>query len=194
MDKSTFDKLWVSIWNKSDPPPPEGEYQGGGFVQQDKEELWQLTQRVGRLSPKNILEIGCAGGGTLLLWQALASGVVSVDIQGLNGGRGFLPLDQFPSVTFILGDCHHYETFEEVKLLGPYDFLFIDGDHTREGVSSDYTMYAPLVKKGGIVAFHDWNYQAGPVSHYPIRECVSKTGIIPEVIEHSHFGIAVLYV
>jgi cephalosporin hydroxylase len=35
------------------------------------------------------------------------------------------------------------------------DFLFIDGDHTYNGVKQDYKMYGPLVRKGGIIAFHD---------------------------------------
>ena len=35
------------------------------------------------------------------------------------------------------------------------DFLFIDGDHTYEGVKQDFQMYSPLVRKGGVVAFHD---------------------------------------
>jgi predicted O-methyltransferase YrrM len=35
------------------------------------------------------------------------------------------------------------------------DFLFIDGDHTYEGVKSDFEMYSPLVRAGGLVAFHD---------------------------------------
>jgi cephalosporin hydroxylase len=35
------------------------------------------------------------------------------------------------------------------------DFLFIDGDHTYSGVKKDYEMYGPLVRKGGIIAFHD---------------------------------------
>ena len=34
------------------------------------------------------------------------------------------------------------------------DFLFIDGDHTYEGVKKDFEMYASLVKQG-IIAFHD---------------------------------------
>jgi hypothetical protein len=33
--------------------------------------------------------------------------------------------------------------------------LFIDGDHTYEGVRRDFEMYSPLVRKGGIIAFHD---------------------------------------
>jgi predicted O-methyltransferase YrrM len=35
------------------------------------------------------------------------------------------------------------------------DFLFIDGDHTYEGVKGDFKMYFPLVRKDGIIAFHD---------------------------------------
>jgi predicted O-methyltransferase YrrM len=35
------------------------------------------------------------------------------------------------------------------------DFLFTDGDHSYEGVKMDFEMYSRLVKKDGIVAFHD---------------------------------------
>lgn len=35
------------------------------------------------------------------------------------------------------------------------DFLFIDGDHTYEGVKTDFEMYHKLVSKNGIIAFHD---------------------------------------
>ena len=35
------------------------------------------------------------------------------------------------------------------------DFLFIDGDHTVEGVTKDFLLYRPLVRKGGVIAFHD---------------------------------------
>ena len=35
------------------------------------------------------------------------------------------------------------------------DFLFIDDDHSYEGVKKDFEMYSPLVRKGGIIAFHD---------------------------------------
>jgi len=48
----------------------------------------------------------------------------------------------------------------EVQLelpINKIDFLFIDGDHTYEGVRQDYEMYSPLVQKGGYIAFHDIN-------------------------------------
>ena len=35
------------------------------------------------------------------------------------------------------------------------DFLFIDDDHSYEGIKKDFEMYSPLVRKGGIIAFHD---------------------------------------
>jgi predicted O-methyltransferase YrrM len=37
----------------------------------------------------------------------------------------------------------------------PIDFLFIDGDHTYEGVKADFRDYASLVRPGGVIAFHD---------------------------------------
>ena len=58
----------------------------------------------------------------------------------------------------------------------------------RNDSSTSYTL------SNRIVAFHDWGYEAGPPSHYPIRECIASTGIIPEIIQHSHFGIAILRV
>ena len=50
------------------------------------------------------------------------------------------------------------KTLERVqRILGDrkLDFLFIDADHTYEGVKRDFEMYSPLVREGGIIAFHD---------------------------------------
>jgi predicted O-methyltransferase YrrM len=35
------------------------------------------------------------------------------------------------------------------------DVLFIDGDHTYEGVRRDFELYSPLVRGGGIIVLHD---------------------------------------
>ncbi|MBA7713844.1 hypothetical protein ES703_122854 [subsurface metagenome] len=35
------------------------------------------------------------------------------------------------------------------------DFLFIDADHSYEGVKKDFTLYSNFVKKPGLIAFHD---------------------------------------
>lgn len=38
---------------------------------------------------------------------------------------------------------------------GPIDVLFIDGDHSFEGVTRDVEAWVPHVKPGGLVMFHD---------------------------------------
>jgi predicted O-methyltransferase YrrM len=52
------------------------------------------------------------------------------------------------------------------------DFLFIDGDHSYQGVKKDWEMYGPLVKKGGVIVFHDVCY----VSDDPLAP-VQVTGL-----------------
>ncbi|MGB9756361.1 MAG: class I SAM-dependent methyltransferase, partial [Candidatus Bathyarchaeales archaeon] len=61
-------------------------------------------------------------------------------------------------VHLIRGDSYAHSTLKMVegilneKELG---FLFIDGDHTYEGVKKDFEMYGKLVGEGDIIAFHD---------------------------------------
>jgi predicted O-methyltransferase YrrM len=43
------------------------------------------------------------------------------------------------------------------KLAGTeqFDFVFIDGDHSYEGLQADWTGWRPLLATGGVVALHD---------------------------------------
>lgn len=53
------------------------------------------------------------------------------------------------------------------------DFVYIDADHTYEGVNEDIRGWAPKVKKGGIVSGHDYyEFKSG------------NGGIIPAVDEY----------
>lgn len=45
---------------------------------------------------------------------------------------------------------------------GPIDFLFIDGSHEYEDVRRDYEEWAPKVRAGGCIAFHDSWHMTGP--------------------------------
>jgi predicted O-methyltransferase YrrM len=41
----------------------------------------------------------------------------------------------------------------------PIDLLFIDGDHSYEGVKNDWNLFHPFVRPGGVVLFHDTAWQ-----------------------------------
>ena len=117
-----------------------------------------------------MLEIGTARGGTLLTFARMCAPdahVLSVDLPGGAFGGGY-PLWKVPiyksfaapgqRLDLIRGDSHSSGTFVDVqRRLGdrPLDFLFIDGDHTYEGVQRDFRLYNSLVRPGGLIAFHD---------------------------------------
>lgn len=44
----------------------------------------------------------------------------------------------------------------------PLDFVYIDGDHSYEGVRADMEAWFPLIREGGIIAGHDYGQPAFP--------------------------------
>ncbi len=126
-------------------------------------EITALAREVEALKPKVILEIGTARGGTSLIWAHLAEKkLITCDLLDKKGFgdlvRAFPPPGSQCEVSVMIGDSHSGAFLERVRkeLNGePVDFLFIDGDHTEAGVRQDYEDYSPLVRPGGLIAFHD---------------------------------------
>jgi len=47
------------------------------------------------------------------------------------------------------------------KKIDRIDLLFIDGDHSYQGVKSDWEAYKSFLKSGSVVVFHDWGWAEG---------------------------------
>jgi predicted O-methyltransferase YrrM len=54
------------------------------------------------------------------------------------------------------------------------DFVFIDGDHSWEGIEVDWKGFSPLVLRGGIIALHDSRNRGGCGSERFTNEVVLK--------------------
>lgn len=180
---------------------------------QRRSEIRELMKAVQTLSPQRVLEIGTANGGTLFLItrvSAVDAQVMSVDLPGGPFGgdknewkhsiwKAFATGQQ--KMTLLRGDSHKRETLDLVKqqLNGhPLDFLMIDGDHAYKGVKMDFEMYSPLVRPGGLIAFHDICQHPGGFGGEVFRfwEEVRRERNASEFIENpaTGFGIGLLRV
>ena len=174
---------------------------------QKREEILALANAVKALHPSTILEIGTCNGGTLFIWSNLASEcVVTCDLNTSKIRdelyQAFPPPGSGCKVIPLAGDSHDQAFFEKVKeaLNGrKVDFLFIDGDHTESGVRSDYSMYSPLVRSGGIIAFHDiLEKQPVPDNQvYYFWKEISQSASTEEFVKdynQTGFGIGIVHV
>ncbi|NVM34379.1 MAG: class I SAM-dependent methyltransferase [Candidatus Lokiarchaeota archaeon] len=137
---------------------------------QNKVELQEFIKLVAKNRSRIIIEIGTHFGGTLFLFSRFGSHdalLISIDLPtwNLKGGYGRLRSFFYRSfrskhqkMIFVAQDSHHPSTLKEVKnhlKNKEIDLLFIDGDHSYEGVKKDFETYSPLVKNDGMIAFHD---------------------------------------
>ena len=150
---------------------------GAGQVPSELEELLQYLRDY---KFNSFLEIGTFLGGTLFVWPYICSDnatIVTVDLPySVSKHRG-VSSNGYPSFRKMLfkkfkraNQCiiplqensHSEVTRDKVKNIfngQVIDALLIDGDHSAEGAAQDFELYAPLVRKGGIILIHDISYK-----------------------------------
>jgi len=133
-------------------------------IQQDEREMVSFLDALKSLIPaeqrKVALEIGLFEGGTHLIWKMLFKHVISVEINPSSCLIVAKTLKDKTNSTIICASSQLPGTVKTVqkvlaKLGEAIDFLLIDGDHSKSAVESDYLNYEPLVRIGGVIAFHD---------------------------------------
>jgi predicted O-methyltransferase YrrM len=145
-------------------------------ISQIPEEFNELLKIYKELKPKNVLEIGSLLGWSLKRFIENApkdSNIISIDFpvrEFVNPSDSRVDQQEFGHLIlwkrwakqnnvnlFVLPfSSFQQTTLEQVKTISKeLDFVFIDGDHRYEAIKNDYYFYSPLVRKGGIIAFHD---------------------------------------
>jgi predicted O-methyltransferase YrrM len=183
-------------------------------VYQDENELNQLRANVRRLKAERILEIGSLYGGTLFAWMQDAPGsrIVSVDtgVQVFDGRHEEIEAarQRWPEWAEAAGceliqirtDSRDGATIQQVRENGPFDFIFVDGGHTYEVALSDFENYWPMLREGGVLAFHDIAYPENNPYAYAVgqvyREVKGRARASLEIIRENNpegiWGIGVM--
>ena len=128
-------------------------------IQQVEKELYEFLELLLNNDVKHILQIGLGHfASTHFVLSLLMDSICTIEYDDLHIKRysDEINLDR---ETLICGDSTSQEVIQQAKNLGPFDCVFIDGNHSYEYVKLDLENYAPLVKQGGIVALHDANFE-----------------------------------
>ena len=99
---------------------------------------------------KNALEIGGANGGLTYILSRLFDKVVTIDII-------HNVWYEENNIIRLTANSHNLSSqyLKKLNEFSPYDLIFIDGDHSYEGVKQDFLLFKPLLKKSGVIALHD---------------------------------------
>ncbi len=120
---------------------------------------------------KRILEIGAYKGNTTKL-MAENTGpetrIFTLDIDP-NHGEAFLGTPEEAKITRIIGDS----TLENASKHAPYDFIFIDGDHSMKGAYRDSLAALEVLSDDGVIFWHDYDN---------INYFVHRQGAVPEAL------------
>lgn len=125
-------------------------------------ELEALLMVARSVEPRRILEIGTWYGGTLWHWLQMAERVVAIDNLMLDPDSWHAWAAETGCELHVLaGSSHDPAHVAEAERLGPYDLVFVDGDHTYDSVVRDWDNYVGMVAEGGMIVFHDINPRPG---------------------------------
>ena len=124
-------------------------------IEQKPEEFEQLFNLlVSQKEKKYALEIGSNFGGTTFALCHLFEKVITIDIK--YDPNFDIIKSKFPGYEYIIMDSKNNDLLKILKNIGiKFDFIFIDGDHSYEGVKSDYDKFKKFLSNDGLIGFHD---------------------------------------
>jgi len=159
------------------------------------------------------LEIGAYAGASacLMLNNEKVKKVISVDLghpinqsEVLKNIKSYMGHTNY-NYTYVQGSSSSKKVLDDVKEIlknETIDILFIDGDHTYNGVKNDFETYSVLVSKGGYIIFDDYHCKQSPevkkyidyliesdfiLNNYDVIGCISnEIGAKPKTLKTSN--------
>jgi predicted O-methyltransferase YrrM len=126
------------------------------LFQQVYEEITTFAYWLKGFQAHNILEIGFKGSSFHIMSQLSTGKKAAVDYE--DKGRSVWAHYMMYGEDFklFIGDSQTEQTKEKVREFCPqYDLIFIDGDHSYDGVRRDFELYQELLSPRGYIVFHD---------------------------------------
>lgn len=111
------------------------------------------------MKPAIIVEIGTRRGESAIQFSfgCPSAKIFTIDID--KKSADYIAAFRRPNINFILMDSG--VAIEQVRSEAPWDILFIDSDHSYETASTEYKLYFPFVRPGGVIALDDIHFNEG---------------------------------
>lgn len=170
----TFDEIWK-----------EAEKIPGLVTKGEMRLLWDLIQQE-KDNIKVAVEIGpLYGRSTSVIVQALPPEAIFYTIEPfvVNGSdtRPYFKeqvLPKYPNLNLLEMPSHRAAMEYPGPL--PIDFIFIDGDHQDHSILEDCHDWLPVIREGGLAAFHDYNNNLFPAVATRVEEATRYWQFIGE--------------
>ncbi|MBF0336976.1 MAG: class I SAM-dependent methyltransferase [Nitrospirae bacterium] len=159
------------------------------YIQQGVREFTTVLGMIEAMKNRSVgLETGFFRGGAHLLFREFFDKFVSVELNPAHLIKYLQNNVLDDRSELIIGPSVAPSTLDKVREVtnGELDFIMLDGDHSYEGVKSDFLAYWPMLRDNGILAIHD--------SSCPHVRVIKDVYQFVQELKQLHFNIDLVHI